>query len=131
VEQKGLTVPEGFPFQPVHAIKVMAVNQCLTNQAGSLPDTNHNKMKKLIKMLPFLGLVLAAVFAFAFSNPVPQGLIQFGNDNGTYVPLTDLEEGEDYICDEDDRPCVVTFSNNNPQTGVMTVVKAGIWTEQP
>jgi len=85
-------------------------------------------MKNQIKnLLPAGVFVLAAVFAFAFAQPVPQGLIQYGNDNGTYVPLTGLVEGTDYDCQNDPRPCVVTFSNNNPQTGQMTVVKPGIW----
>ena len=71
--------------------------------------------------------LLALAAAFAFTNPVPQGLIQYGNNNGTYVPLTGLIEGEDFECNADPRACVVTFSNNNPQTGTMTVVKTGIW----
>lgn len=71
--------------------------------------------------------LLALAAAFAFTNPVPQGLTQYGNDNGTYVPLTGLVEGTDFACQSDPRPCIVTFANNDPQSGQMTVVKPGIW----
>lgn len=70
--------------------------------------------------------LLALAAAFAFTNPVPQGLTQYGNDNGTYVPLTGLSEGTHFECDTEIQvPCIVTFSNNNPQSGQMTVVKNG------
>jgi hypothetical protein len=86
-----------------------------------------NQIKNLLRAGVFM---LAAVFAFAFAQPVPQGLTQYGNNNGTYVPLTGLAEGTHYLCDDEDPiACIVTFSNNNPQTGQMVVVKEGIWTD--
>jgi hypothetical protein len=56
-------------------------------------------MKKLLKMLPLLGLVLAALFAFAFSMPASHEDEKYGQANGQWYDATDAQIGIDYRCD--------------------------------
>jgi hypothetical protein len=75
-------------------------------------------MKKLIKMLPLLGLVLAAVFAFAFSEP--DRMERYGIDDTQihlgWVDVTGVPAGsETYECNLSvQAQCLFDAPNGNP-----------------
>ncbi len=61
-------------------------------------------------------LMLAAVFAFAFTEPKVESNNQlFGNLNGTWVPIPDQPPGPStYACEDSQNTCVAKFQNDIP-----------------
>lgn len=64
-------------------------------------------MNKLIKMLPALGMVLAATFAFAFTSAESDDP-QFGTpDNGeTWIQVNDPQNPVNYQCNAGSQACL-------------------------
>ena len=58
-------------------------------------------------------------------DPDPEYIITNG-----YRDITDLEE-TDYDCNGTGSECVVEFHNDNPNTGIKSVLEAGVFSEMP
>ncbi|PSL02260.1 hypothetical protein CLV48_11043 [Cecembia rubra] len=67
-------------------------------------------MNTLIKRLPLLAFVLAAVFAFAFTKPVDPLQPQYGQDDmGLIYDVTNVQRGSgpnEYQCDITSETCL-------------------------
>lgn len=74
-------------------------------------------MNTLIKRLPLLGFVLAAVFAFAFTKPVDSSTVRFVpilDGSGQIVGGTPVQPG--YSCDTaPTQICTALFLNDDPK----------------
>lgn len=74
-------------------------------------------MNTLIKRLPLLGFVLAAVFAFAFAEPVDSSTVRFVpilDGSGQIVGGTPVEPG--YTCNNvPAQICTALFENDDPK----------------
>ncbi len=80
-----------------------------------------------MKMLPLLGLVLAAVFALAFTNPMDTNQVQYGYDpvEDEWIPLTGMQESVDFECNSTSLPihCLYDGIEGNPLKPLNTVVR--------
>ncbi|WP_026969644.1 DUF6520 family protein [Algoriphagus terrigena] len=93
-------------------------------------------MNKLLSKLPLLAFVLAATFAFGFNAPemlvenppakiwTPGGSLPHG-----YQDVTAIVNNGNYNCDDQSAECIVRFSNDDPDTGVKTVLDNGVYSQ--
>ena len=89
-------------------------------------------MNKLWNKLPLLALMLAGTLAFGFNAPeivvkktatrmwTPGGSLPHG-----YRDVTTIVNNGSYNCNSQPQECVVQFSNDNPATGIKTVLESG------
>lgn len=94
-------------------------------------------MNKLSRMLPALALVLGATLAMAMNFP------EFVSENSSnliwtpdlsqpdgYREVTGLVNEDEYDCNLQATECIVRFSNDDPATGIKTVIQTGVFSEQ-
>ncbi|UJP64880.1 DUF6520 family protein [Mongoliitalea daihaiensis] len=72
-------------------------------------------MSSFIKRVPLFAFVLAAVFAFAFTQPKSaiEGQL-FANVGGEWQPIPDVPPGTTYLCDGEEEICTAKFLNDDP-----------------
>jgi hypothetical protein len=79
-------------------------------------------MKKLVKILPAFGLVLAAAFAFAFTEPVSvneEPLFGTPDEGITWVRVNDPQNPVNYQCDQGSESCLYTDEDLGSPAGPM------------
>lgn len=94
-------------------------------------------MKRLAKLLPALALVFGATLAMAMNFP---DFVSENSSNLIWTPdlsqpdgyreVTDLVNEDAYDCNQQATECIVRFSNNDPATGIKTVIQTGVFSEQ-
>lgn len=95
-------------------------------------------MNKIMKMLPALALVFGATFAIAMnapaileSNPPQEVFTPDPSDPGKYINVTDEYDNLSYNCDSQEMECLVQFSNDDPATGIKSILDEGQFTLIP
>ncbi|AFL83609.1 hypothetical protein Belba_0966 [Belliella baltica DSM 15883] len=74
-------------------------------------------METLLKKVPLLAFMVAAVFAFAFTQPNHAPIFAFNPMTQQWDNLTELEFelGTDYICNESSNVCTASYTNDDPE----------------
>lgn len=76
-------------------------------------------MNTLIKRLPLLAFVLAAVFAFAFTKPSTKTMVEYGSLDGVtwYIIDENATQGVDYECNQTIEPTHCLYEAPDRITG--------------
>lgn len=102
----------------------------------SAPKTN-TIMKSIKNLLPALALVFGATLAVAMNFPETvaentSSLIwtpDLSQPDG-YREVTEIVNEDLYDCDQQTVECTVRFSNDDPATGIKTVIRTGVFSQQ-
>ncbi|WP_186758652.1 DUF6520 family protein [Echinicola salinicaeni] len=93
-------------------------------------------MNKFLKSLPALAFALAASVAFAFNMPLDDASSatkvwtpDAAEPHG-YREVTSIVQEEEYDCNLSSNECLVEFSNDDPATGMKTILQDGDFQEQ-
>ncbi|TXE03067.1 DUF6520 family protein [Algoriphagus aquimarinus] len=95
-------------------------------------------MNKIKKMLPALAMVLGATFAMAMnapaildSNPPEEVFTPDSSEPSNYRNVTEEYNNLSYNCDNQEMECLVQFSNDDPATGIKSILDEGQFTVIP
>jgi len=84
-----------------------------------------------MKNLKFTGLLtlamgLAIILGNSAFNSASNASKFYTPDGmGGYREVTAIIQSENYLCNDSENECVVQFSNDNPQTGIKSVLEVG------
>ena len=90
-------------------------------------------MKK-VNFLSLLSLAfgLAIITSTTAFAPKSSATLYYSPSSTGYRDVTSIVMGENYQCNENNQiECLVQFSNDNPQTGVKTVISQGEFVQLP
>ncbi|MGY6521521.1 MAG: hypothetical protein ACXIUD_07325 [Mongoliitalea sp.] len=77
-------------------------------------------MNTFIKKVPILAFLVAAVFAFAFTQPTASNMVEFGTEDGItwYVIDENATQGVDYECNLTSEPIHCLYESPDQTEGI-------------